>query len=288
MPIVSPAVSAILLDSAGVMIFPQPGFMLAQLQTAGLSPDPAVLDQAHFRAMAVQDVAGRASRAGGWWPGYLEAYFAACGVPEAGLAALAEQAAAATTRGVWTYVRPGTREGLRALAALGLPMGVVSNADGRLQALLARLGLCYVPGDPEPTQAASDGSEQPPGPQAAGEGSEQPRGPLAAADGIAAPGEAPVPVGVVADSTRAGVAKPDPAIFGLALETLGVPASGTVLHVGDSLRSDVDGALAAGLQPVHFDPYGFCPAPDGHAHTRSLGDLAQAVAGSGARPMRPV
>ena len=286
MPDVSPAVSAILLDAAGVMIFPQPGFMLAQLQTAGLSPDPAVLDQAHFRAMAVQDMAAT-SRAGGWWPGYLEAYFAACGVPEAGLTALAEQAAAATTRGVWTYVRPGTKEGLRSLAALGLPMGVVSNADGRLQALLARLGLCYVPGEPEPTQAASDGPEQPRSPQAASDGPEQPRSPQAAADGPD-PEEAGVPVGVVADSTRAGVAKPDPAIFGLALEALGVPASGTVLHLGDSLRSDVDGALAAGLQPVHFDPYGFCPAPDGHAHARSLGELAQAIAGSGARPMRPV
>ena len=127
-----------------------------------------------------------------------------------------------------------------------------------------------------------------PDPQAASDGSEQPRGPQAAADGISAPDQAPVPVGVVADSTRAGVAKPDPAIFGLALEALGVPASGTVLHVGDSLRSDVDGALAAGLQPVHFDPYGFCPAPDGHAHARSLGELAQAIAGSGAQPMRPV
>ncbi len=93
---------------------------------------------------------------------------------------------------------------------------------------------------------------------------------------------------MVADSTTAGVAKPDPAIFRLALESLGVPASGTVLHVGDSLRSDVDGALAAGLQPVHFDPYGCCPAPDGHGHARSLGELARAVAGSGARPMRPV
>ncbi len=266
MPDVSPAVSAILLDAAGVMIFPQPGFMLAQLQTAGLSPDPAVLDEAHFRAMAVQDVAGRASRAGGWWPGYLEAYFAACGVPEAGRPALAEQAAAATTRGVWTYVRPGTKEGLRALAALGLPMGVVSNADGRLQALLARLGLCYVPGDPESSAAAGPESAAPAGPDHE---------------------EVGVPVGVVADSTRAGVAKPDPAIFGLALEALGVPASGTVLHVGDSLRSDVDGALAAGIQPVHFDPYGFCPAPDGHAHARSLGELARAIAGSGARPIRP-
>jgi len=250
-PGVSPAVSAILLDAAGVMIFPQPGFMLAQLQTVGLSPDPAVLDQAHFRAMAVQDTAGRASRTGGWWSGYLEAYFAACGVPQDSRPGLAEQAAAATTRGVWTHVRPGTKDGLRDLAALGLPMGVVSNADGRLQAELARLGLCHVPGGAEPEEAG-------------------------------------VPVGVVVDSTRAGVAKPDPAIFGVALESLGVPPSGTVLHVGDSLRSDVDGALAAGLQPIHLDPYGSCPAPDGHGHARSLAELAQAVAGPGTRPMRPV
>jgi putative hydrolase of the HAD superfamily len=236
---VSPAVSAILLDAAGVLFFPQPDFMLEQLKTVGLSPEPDVLDEAHFRAMGVQDMAGRASRTGGWWPGYLEAYFAACGVPEAELPALAERAAAATTRGVWTYIRPGTNTGLQALARLGVPLGVVSNADGRLQGALANLGLLHVPGGAEP--------------------------------------EAGIPVGVVLDSTRAGVAKPDPAIFLLALESLGVPPSPTVLHVGDSLRSDVDGALAAGLQPVHFDPYGICPAPDGHAHTRSLADLAQSA-----------
>ena len=244
MPDVSPEVSAILLDAAGVLIFPQPDFMLAQLQTAGLSPDRTVLEQAHYRAMAVQDTAGRASRAGGWWRGYLEAYFGACGVPGDQRPGLAEQAAAATTPGVWTHVGPGVMDGLRALAALGVPMGVVSNSDGRLQALLVRLAVCYAPGGPES--------------EAAG-----------------------VPVGVVVDSTRAGVAKPDPAIFSLALEVLGVPVSGSVLHVGDSLRSDVDGARAAGLRPVHLDPYGFCPSPAGHGHIRSLAELAQAVAGPG-------
>jgi putative hydrolase of the HAD superfamily len=73
------------------------------------------------------------------------------------------------------------------------------------------------------------------------------------------------------------VAKPDPAIFGIALEALGVPASGTVLHVGDSLRFDVAGAQAAGLQPVHLDPYGYCPAPDGHQHIRTLAELAASL-----------
>ena len=58
---------------------------------------------------------------------------------------------------------------------------------------------------------------------------------------------------------------------------MNVPASGTVLHVGDSLRYDVAGALAAGLQPVHMDPFGLCPAPDGHPHVRSLAALAELV-----------
>ena len=82
-------------------------------------------------------------------------------------------------------------------------------------------------------------------------------------------------MGVVVDSAVVGVAKPDPAIFGIALDALGVPASGTVMHVGDSLRYDVAGALAAGLEPVHLDPHGFCPAPDGHRHVRTLAELAQ-------------
>jgi len=84
---------------------------------------------------------------------------------------------------------------------------------------------------------------------------------------------------VVIDSAVVGVAKPDPAIFNLALDTLGVPANGTVLHVGDSLRYDIAGAVAAGLQPVHLDPHGFCPAPDGHRHIRTLTELAGDLSG---------
>ena len=80
---------------------------------------------------------------------------------------------------------------------------------------------------------------------------------------------------MVIDSAVVGVAKPDPRIFTLALDALGLPDAdrGTVVHVGDSLRYDVTGALAAGVRPLHLDPYGFCPAPDGHEHLRRLSDL---------------
>jgi len=53
----------------------------------------------------------------------------------------------------------------------------------------------------------------------------------------------------VVTSAQAGAPKPDPAVFTLALELLGVQASRT-LHVGDS-DSDEAGASAAGM---HFAP----------------------------------
>lgn len=54
---------------------------------------------------------------------------------------------------------------------------------------------------------------------------------------------------VVVSSGGAGVSKPDPRIFQLAVDRLEC-APGEVLHVGDSLRDDVWGAHRAGLQPL--------------------------------------
>jgi putative hydrolase of the HAD superfamily len=81
-----------------------------------------------------------------------------------------------------------------------------------------------------------------------------------------------VPVAAVIDSGAVGVAKPDPAIFRFALEATGVEP-GRAVHVGDTVGADVDGARAAGVQPLHFDPYGFCP-DDSHPHLDDLGALA--------------
>ncbi|HYH48605.1 MAG TPA: HAD-IA family hydrolase, partial [Acidimicrobiia bacterium] len=80
---------------------------------------------------------------------------------------------------------------------------------------------------------------------------------------------------IVIDSDVVGVAKPDPAIFHLALEACGV-APERVLHVGDTVGADVKGALAAGVRPVHLDPYGFCD-DDTHPHVKAVGDVAAAL-----------
>jgi HAD superfamily hydrolase (TIGR01549 family) len=57
---------------------------------------------------------------------------------------------------------------------------------------------------------------------------------------------------VVVHSAGAGVQKPDPAIFAVALTRLGLGAD-EVVHVGDDARTDVEGAHAAGLRAVLLD-----------------------------------
>jgi putative hydrolase of the HAD superfamily len=70
----------------------------------------------------------------------------------------------------------------------------------------------------------------------------------------------------VLTSAEAGVEKPHPAIFAAALERLGV-APAHALHVGDSAREDVEGALAAGLGALRI-------ARDGGGDLTSLEELA--------------
>lgn len=81
-----------------------------------------------------------------------------------------------------------------------------------------------------------------------------------------------VPVTVVVDSAVVGSAKPDPEIFRHACEATGVPPERAV-HVGDTVGADVAGALAAGITPLHLDPYGLC-GDRSHGHLGSLVELA--------------
>ena len=83
-------------------------------------------------------------------------------------------------------------------------------------------------------------------------------------------------VAIVVDSEVVGVEKPDPKIFSFALDALGVAAD-RCIYVGDTVAFDVVGARAAGLWPIHIDPYGFCPDRDDHPHAVSLAEVAQAV-----------
>ncbi len=67
----------------------------------------------------------------------------------------------------------------------------------------------------------------------------------------------------VVNSDRAGVKKPHPRIFRLAIEAAGIRPEAGVM-IGDNLEADIQGARSVGLQALHFNVHGeqqheYCP-----------------------------
>ena len=95
-------------------------------------------------------------------------------------------------------------------------------------------------------------------------------------DRLAETGIAGLVHGAIA-SAELGAPKPDPAIFAHALTMAGVPAA-EAIHAGDSLREDVEGARAAGVEPVLVCREGEPPpAARGVPTVGSLLELAELV-----------
>jgi putative hydrolase of the HAD superfamily len=206
----APGINAVLLDAGGVLVLPDPEVIGPVLAPYGGSADTATLIRAHYGAMRAQD---DHSQDYSDWDAYRVAFTRFAGVD----AAHADRAAVALGEifepWLWRFPVWESVDAMRAIHAAGLPVGVVSNASGQIETVLAEAAVCQV--------GAGDG----------------------------------VPVLVVVDSFHVGVEKPDPAIFAFALEVLGLePAD--VAYVGDSVRNDVGGAQAPGLQPFLLDPYG--------------------------------
>jgi putative hydrolase of the HAD superfamily len=75
------------------------------------------------------------------------------------------------------------------------------------------------------------------------------------------------------DSHVVGVEKPDPRIFELALQQLGLPAKRCV-YVGDNYERDVIGARRAGLTPILIDPFEVVAEKD-VMRIKDLGELVK-------------
>jgi putative hydrolase of the HAD superfamily len=140
------------------------------------------------------------------WRDYFTTIFRRTGVPEERVRAVTESVRALHEHDhLWTHVQEGAADAIRRVRGLGYRVGVVSNADGRVEALLQGLGLAEL-------------------------------------------------VEFVIDSHAVGVAKPDPRIFRMGAERLGLPPEACV-YVGDLYAIDVLGARAAGLFPILLDPF---------------------------------
>ena len=225
-------IRAVFLDVGGVFHLPTEERMREALRGAGFELPPNVLARAHYAGMAGHD------RQDGDYAEimgpYVEEMVGDLRVPphqvEAARAALHS---ALTTPGAGTGRRDESIEALPALAATGVRLGIVSNADGSVEGRLREEGICQV------------------GPGAG------------------------VPVDIVIDSSAVGKRKPDPRIWDAALAATGV-AAGESIHVGDSLITDVGGARAAGIRPVHFDPFRLCRLED-HEHAASIAEVIALV-----------
>ena len=215
------------IDVGGVFTVPSHDRLEAALVAAGLAVDRAQFWDGHYAAMHAVDEARSAPETfGDYVPGFCH-FVGFDGDDHA--AAVAALAPMFGPSGLWCEPVTESIDGLRELHTAGVRIVVLSNADGTIEDLLRRVGVCQVG----------------PGPG--------------------------VPVEAIIDSGSVGFAKPDPRIFAVAAGALGLPPE-RVLHVGDSVHYDVDGALAAGLQAAHFDPSERCRRTD-HPHVRRLAEL---------------
>jgi putative hydrolase of the HAD superfamily len=202
-------IEGVLLDAGNTLVFVDPRRVIPILEQAGAASAAELYHEAEREArlalaLAVgQGVTGHEDQ---FWRDYFMTVIRSCGVPPERV----EDASRTLRRlhhedHLWTWIQEGAPEALRRVSEMGYRLGIVSNADGRVEALLQRLGLAEL-------------------------------------------------VEFVIDSHAVGVSKPDPRIFRMGAERLGL-APERVLYVGDLYAIDVIGSRAAGLQPLLLDPF---------------------------------
>lgn len=202
------AVKAILFDAGNTLVWLDHDFILALLAEHGVRTTSEKLLAAEYAAKRVLDErvrAGEADDDAQRGRVFFAEVFREVGVPAE---IFPEVAARLWERhrvsNLWSNVRGGTAEALEELCRRGFRLGVISNADGRVEALLETVGL----------RPYFD---------------------------------------FVIDSAVVGVEKPDPAIFRMGCERLGVePAEAA--YVGDIYEVDVVGARAVGMRTFLIDP----------------------------------
>lgn len=213
-PVVGRDVDAVLFDVGGVITVPDPVALGSALAPLGATATLPELVRAHYvgmRAHATSSVPGHH----GPWLDYIDAYLTAAGVPDESRDAAWTAFSRVFGHYAWRHPMVETVSAMDRLHSVGVPLGVVSNANGQVEGLLRNLCLCQVgPGGGVPVEIVVD----------------------SAVVGVEKP-DPTVFAPAVTLLTGRGI---DPA---------------RIAYVGDSLRYDVTGARAAGLRPVLMDPY---------------------------------
>jgi putative hydrolase of the HAD superfamily len=132
---------AILFDAGGVLVLPDPTVLGPLLAPYGAAADLAAHRRAHYAGMAAKSLAGANETD---WYEYDAAYVRAVGVPEADVDEAARLLGRTRHAPLWRWPIPESVVALRALHDAGVPIGVVSNASGQIEAVLRRSAVCQV------------------------------------------------------------------------------------------------------------------------------------------------
>jgi putative hydrolase of the HAD superfamily len=234
-----PAPKAVLLDVGGIFHLPDHDRIVAAFARAQVKVAAGNLDRAHYAGAAEFIVGDLEPEWKVRWRAYLDGYISAAGVgddPSIREEVHTHLDSEFAVGDLWSRIIPGSVDGLRALVATGVHVGIISNADGTVAERLAAQEVLQV-------------------------------GPGLGVD-----------VECVIDSGAVGVSKPDPRIFRIALDAIGVAAT-DAWYVGDMPGIDVVGARASGLWPIVMDPFGFQTGAD-YARVTSLTEVAAMVSAS--------
>jgi putative hydrolase of the HAD superfamily len=139
----SRGIDAVLLDAGGVLVLPSHEPVAAALAEVEVEVEASRLDAAHYAGMRGLDEAPDGAFD---WRHYLDAYLRTLGVP-APLRPRARERLArefGTSQTLWRRPTAGVRDALATLAASGVRLGVVSNAEGTVEARLCELAICQV------------------------------------------------------------------------------------------------------------------------------------------------
>lgn len=133
------AFDAVFFDAGGVLVLPDPTVLAPLLETYGGSTRIDDHRRAHYAGMAAKS---RAAASESDWDSYNLAYVTAVGV-DAELRLMAASLLDRTrTAELWRWPIPESMAALAELAALGVPMSVVSNASGQIEWVLEHMGIC--------------------------------------------------------------------------------------------------------------------------------------------------
>ena len=134
-----PPPQGVLFDAGGTLVQLDVARLTAALEDAGHVP--SCVDTAFWRTLVLldSDFSPGAGAFEHWWLAWQERFASQCAVPAEAFREIYDALDAEAL--LWRQAVPDAAAALDRLRAAGIPLGVVSNADGRIAAALADAGL---------------------------------------------------------------------------------------------------------------------------------------------------